>query len=55
MGVAGVVFVVDASYQALKGCYAPFEWFNEGVPALYVDRDTGAELRTLAQHDRRRG
>lgn len=48
MGVAGVVFIVDASYQALKGCYAPFEWFNEGVPALYVDRDTGDKLRTLA-------
>lgn len=48
MGVAGVVFIVDASYQALAGCYAPFEWQNEGVPALYVDRDTGAKLRTLA-------
>ncbi len=48
MGVAGVVFIVDSSYAALKGCYAPFEWFNEGVPALYVDRDTGAALRAHA-------
>jgi hypothetical protein len=48
MGVAGVVFVVDASLAALKGCYAPFEWFDEGVPALYVDRDTGAGLRAAA-------
>ena len=48
MGVAGVVFILDASYAALKGCYAPFEWQDEGVPALYVDRDTGARLRTLA-------
>jgi hypothetical protein len=48
MGVAGVVFVVDASYEALKGCYAPFEWRDEGVPALYVDRDTGARLREQA-------
>jgi hypothetical protein len=48
MGVAGVVFIVDASYEALVGCYAPFEWQNEGVPALYVDRDTGTRLRTLA-------
>jgi len=48
MGVAGVVLIVDASYQALAGCYAPFEWQNEGVPALYVDRDTGTRLRTLA-------
>lgn len=48
MEVAGVVFIVDASHDALAGCYAPFEWFNEGVPALYVDRDTGARLRSLA-------
>jgi hypothetical protein len=48
MGVAGVVFIVDASYTALRGCYAPFEWFNEGVPALYVDRDTGASLRAYS-------
>jgi len=48
MGVAGVVLIVDASLDALKGCYAPFEWFNEGVPALYVDRDTGNQLRSLA-------
>lgn len=48
MGVAGVVFILDASYQALAGCYAPFEWQNEGVPALYVDRDTGVTLRTAA-------
>ncbi len=48
MGVAGVVFIVDASYAALKGCYAPFEWYNEGVPAVYVDRDTGATLRSAS-------
>jgi hypothetical protein len=48
MGAAGVVFVIDASYEALKGVYAPFEWQDEGVPALYVDRDTGAKLREQA-------
>src|SRR4051812_901500 len=48
MGVAGLVFIVDASYEALKGCYAPFEWQDEGTPALYVDRDTGARLREQA-------
>ena len=48
MGVAGVVLIVDASYGALRGQYAPFEWQNEDVPALYVDRDTGAKLRALA-------
>jgi hypothetical protein len=45
MGAAGVVFIVDASYEALKGQYLPFEWKNEAIPALYVDRDTGAGLR----------
>lgn len=45
LGVAGVVLILDASYAALKGQYLPFEWKNEGVPALYVDRDAGAKLR----------
>jgi hypothetical protein len=48
MGVKGVVFILDASYRALRGQYIPFEWRNEGVPALYVDRDTGARLRARA-------
>ncbi|MFL5885179.1 MAG: hypothetical protein ACJ77M_08930 [Thermoleophilaceae bacterium] len=48
MGVAGVVLILDASYEALAGQYIPFEWQNEDVPALYVDRDTGAKLRTVA-------
>ncbi|MEA2410745.1 MAG: hypothetical protein QOC77_1306, partial [Thermoleophilaceae bacterium] len=47
-GAAGVVFILDASYEALKGQYVPFEWQNEGIPALYVDRDTGAKLRAQA-------
>jgi hypothetical protein len=45
MGVKGVVMIVDASYAALGGQYIPFEWQNEGVPALYVDRNTGDRLR----------
>ena len=45
MGVGGVILILDASYEALKGQYLPFEWQNEDVPALYVDRDTGAKLR----------
>jgi len=48
MGAAGVVLIVDASYEALAGQYAPFEWQYESVPALYVDRDTGAKLREIA-------
>ena len=48
LGVAGVVLVLDASYEVLRGQYLPFEWQNEDVPALYVDRDTGARLRAQA-------
>ena len=48
LGVAGVVLILDTSYEALAGQYIPFEWQNEDVPALYVDRDTGAKLRTQA-------
>jgi hypothetical protein len=48
MGAIGVVFVVDASFQALAGGYLPFTHGFEPLPALYVDRDTGARLRALA-------
>jgi hypothetical protein len=48
LGVAGVVLIVDASYEAMKGQYAPFLSGYEDVPALYVDRDTGAALRAQA-------
>src|SRR3954469_5479599 len=48
MGAAGVVLIVDASYEALAGQYAPFEGQYESAPALSVDRDTGAKLREIA-------
>jgi hypothetical protein len=48
MGAAGVVFIVDASFAALEGGYLPFTHGFEPLPALYVDRDTGAQLRTQA-------
>src|SRR3954451_10608799 len=48
MGVAGVVLILDASYDALAGQFLPFEGQNEDGPALYVDRDTGAKLRAQA-------
>jgi hypothetical protein len=47
-GAAGVVFILDASYTALKGDYAPFGGGFEQLPALYVDRDTGTALRLQA-------
>jgi hypothetical protein len=48
MGAVGVVFIVDASFEALAGGYVPFTHGFEPLPALYVDRDTGARLRALA-------
>ena len=48
MGAIGVVFIVDASKAALDGGYLPFTHGFEPLPAVYVDRDTGAQLRTLA-------
>jgi hypothetical protein len=48
MGAAGVVFIIDASYEALKGGYLPFTHGFEPLPALYVDRDTGRRLRAQA-------
>src|SRR4051794_25671138 len=45
LGANGVVFIVDASYEALKGAYLPFTHGFEPLPAVYVDRDTGRELR----------
>ncbi|MEA2481116.1 MAG: hypothetical protein QOJ07_3038 [Thermoleophilaceae bacterium] len=48
LGAAGIVFTLDASYEALEGQYLPFEWKNEDTPALYVDRDTGRALRDQA-------
>src|SRR3954447_1842706 len=48
IGAAGVVFVVDRSYETLAGNYLPFDHGHEPLPALYVDRDTGRDLRAQA-------
>ena len=48
LGAVAVVFIVDASYEAFDGCYGPFESGFQDLPALYVDRDTGMTLRSLA-------
>ena len=47
-GAAGVVFVVDSSWEALENNYLPFDHEHEPLPALYVDRDTGRDLRARA-------
>lgn len=48
LGASGVVFICDASMAALRGGYLPFTHGFEPLPALYVDRDTGRQLRALA-------
>jgi hypothetical protein len=45
LGAAGVVFIVNSSWEALEGNYLPFDHGHEPLPALYVDRDTGRALR----------
>jgi hypothetical protein len=49
LGAKAVVFILDnISYRALKGAYVPFTSGFEPLPALFVDRDTGEELRQQA-------
>jgi hypothetical protein len=45
-GAAGAVFALDASTANARGQYTPFIWGYFDLPALIVDRDTGAKLRT---------
>jgi hypothetical protein len=47
-GAAGAVFALDASAANARGQYTPFIWGYQDLPALIVDRDTGARLRTQA-------
>jgi hypothetical protein len=47
-GAQAVVFILDASYEALAGGYLPFLQGFQPIPALYVDRDTGRALRAQA-------
>jgi hypothetical protein len=48
-GAKAVVFILDnISFEALAGAYVPFTSGFEPLPALYVDRDTGAALREQA-------
>ncbi len=48
LGVAGVVFVVDACRELLTGNYSPHVGRPQPVPAVVVDRDTGRALHERA-------
>src|SRR5579875_1376793 len=45
LGVAGVVFVVDAGRDQVAGNYSPHVGRPQPVPALVLDRDAGRVLR----------
>jgi hypothetical protein len=47
-GAAGVVLSLDASAANAAGQYTPFIWGYADLPALIVDRETGARLRRAA-------
>ena len=40
--------MLDAPYEAIRDAYIPFENGFEELPALFVDRDTGAQLRPMS-------
>jgi hypothetical protein len=48
-GAAGAVFILDASHPNTVGQYTPFIDGYQDLPALIVDRDTGARLRKAAE------
>ena len=48
LGAKGVVFIVDSSFDALRDNYLPFDHGYEPLPAVYVDRETGIDLRNRA-------
>ena len=48
LGAVGAVFVLDASPAAAEGCYLPFNDTFYACPALWVDREVGAQLTAAA-------
>jgi hypothetical protein len=48
LGAVGAIFAMDASAANAAGQYTPYALPVFGIPALYVDRDTGTKLRKLA-------
>jgi hypothetical protein len=47
-GVLGLVFVLPLPANAAQGMYMPYHGVNYDVPALFVDRDVGAQLQQVA-------
>ncbi|GAB3505141.1 PA domain protein [Amycolatopsis cihanbeyliensis] len=47
-GAVGLIVVLDEPAEAARGRYAPYDGVVRDLPALYVDRNTGAGLRKVA-------
>src|SRR5256885_998258 len=47
-GAVGAIGILDAPAALANGSYFPYDGVLRGIPSLYVDRDTGAELRRAA-------
>ncbi|WP_216207218.1 zinc-binding metallopeptidase family protein [Amycolatopsis aidingensis] len=48
VGALGLIVVLDEPAEAARGRYAPYDGVLRDLPALYVDRDTGADLHRVA-------
>ena len=48
LGAIAAVFILDASPAAAEGCYLPFNDTFYECPALWVDREVGAQLTSAA-------
>jgi hypothetical protein len=47
-GFAGAICILDLPAEAAQGMYMPYDGKLRNLPALFVDRDTGALLRQVA-------
>lgn len=47
-GAKAVVFIIDSSRDQLEDNYSPHQGMVQPLPAIVVDRDTGAELKARA-------
>jgi hypothetical protein len=47
-GFAGAIGILDLPAEAARGMYMPYDGKLRNLPALFVDRDTGALLRQVA-------
>ena len=48
LGIAGIVMIVDASFEAAEGSYTDHVGDFTASPRVVVDRDTGTKLRNAA-------